>query len=117
MPTGASRMILTANGPKSRLVSEKTSMRRPSPCYLLHGDFIRDLIDRANENCKSAAGKIGLSKSYFSQLLDRRRSASPAVRKKILACSLFAGIEPDALWDRIPVPERTALAGTAVEAR
>ncbi|MBC8425343.1 helix-turn-helix transcriptional regulator [bacterium] len=79
---------------------------RPLPYRcVLRGDTIREHIDRANENQKSAAGQAGISKSYFSQLLSGRREATPWVRKKIRACPLFRSLPDDALWERIPLAQ------------
>ena len=71
--------------------------------YLLNTDFVRAHIDSNNENQKSAAARIGLSKSYLSQLLNRRRSLTPAVRKKIRGCGLFEGVSDELLWERVPL--------------
>ena len=48
------------------------------------------------------ADAIGLSRSYWSQLVHRKRSLSPQVRRALLAFPAMAGLTEAQLWDRVP---------------
>lgn len=56
--------------------------------HLTHGDF---------------ADELGLSRSYWSQILNRRRPLTAHVRQWLLKSTTLSGLREDDLWERIPV--------------
>ena len=48
------------------------------------------------------ADALGLSRSYWSQLVHRKRSLSPQVRRTLLAAPELAGLTEAELWERLP---------------
>lgn len=67
--------------------------------YYLKKDRIVAAID-AHHLCQAGfAADIGLSRSHWSQVLNRRRTATPRVRRALLAHAILKGIPQDELWD------------------
>ncbi len=56
--------------------------------HLSHGDF---------------ADSLGLSRSYWSQLIHRKRSLTPQVRRCLLTSGPLAGVPENELWERVPI--------------
>ena len=75
------------------------------PAWLLRGNRVRALLGRRNLTITEAAEMLGVSRSYFSQLLAGRRGLSPKVRRRLLANAPFSELSADELW-RAP-PELT----------
>lgn len=48
------------------------------------------------------ADALHLSRSYWSQLIHRKRALSPQVRRALLAAPALAGLSEAELWDRLP---------------
>jgi transcriptional regulator with XRE-family HTH domain len=48
------------------------------------------------------AEKLGVSRSYFSQLLAGRRALSPKVRRRLIANAPFSELAADDLWRAPP---------------
>ncbi|MSP55948.1 MAG: XRE family transcriptional regulator [Myxococcales bacterium] len=48
------------------------------------------------------AEKLGVSRSYFSQLLAGRRALSPKVRRRLLANAPFSELGAEDLWRAPP---------------
>ncbi len=48
------------------------------------------------------ADALRLSRSYWSQLVHRKRALSPQVRRALLAAPALAGLSETELWDRLP---------------
>jgi len=67
--------------------------------YLLHGDRIRALLDGKHKTISWLAGELRVSRPYLSQLLNRRRTASPPVRERLLGLAIFDGVAEDRLWE------------------
>lgn len=70
----------------------------PRPAYLLRGNRVRALLGRRNMTLTEGAEKLGVSRSYFSQLLAGRRTLSPKVRRRLLANAPFSELAADDLW-------------------
>lgn len=70
--------------------------------YLLRGNRVRALLGRRNMTLTEGAEKLGVSRSYFSQLLAGRRALSPKVRRRLLANAPFSELSPDDLWRAPP---------------
>ncbi len=76
--------------------------------FLLHASRIRDLADRHHLAQSEIAEKLGIARAYWSQLVNRRRALSPSIRRRILACDLFAGVPESELWERVAIPASEA---------
>jgi ribosomal protein S13 len=57
---------------------------------------------------KLIADKLGIARAYWSQLVNRRRALSPSIRRRILACDLFASVPESELWERVAIPASEA---------
>ncbi|MEZ4323487.1 MAG: helix-turn-helix transcriptional regulator [Myxococcota bacterium] len=64
-----------------------TVVRRLEEHHLTHADF---------------ADTLGLSRSYWSQLVHRKRPLSPQVRRALLAAPALTGLVEAQIWDRVP---------------
>ena len=62
----------------------------------------RALLGRRNLTITEGAQKLGVSRSYFSQLLAGRRALSPKVRRRLLTNAPFCELSPDDLWRETP---------------
>jgi transcriptional regulator with XRE-family HTH domain len=67
-------------------LNASTVVERLSERHLSHADF---------------ADALGLSRSYWSQLVHRKRPLSPPVRRALLASQALAGLPEDDLWERV----------------
>ena len=76
---------------------------RPRLPWLLRGNRVRALLGRCHMTITEGAEQLGVSRSYFSQLLAGRRALSPKVRRRLLACPPFCELTPEDLWR--PPPE------------
>lgn len=74
------------------------------PAWLLRGNRVRALLGRCHMTLTEGAERLGVSRSYFSQLLAGRRPLSPKVRRRLLACPPFCDLPPDDLWRPPPEP-------------
>lgn len=70
--------------------------------YLLRGNRVRALLGRRNMTLTEGAEKLGVSRSYFSQILAGRRPLSPKVRRRLLASAPFSELSPEDLWRAPP---------------
>ena len=69
--------------------------------YFLLSSRVRDIVDEHHITHATVARRLGVSRAYWSQLLNRRRGLSPAVRRRILGCDLFTGVPETELWERV----------------
>ncbi len=72
--------------------------------FFLRADHVRDLIDARHLTHAEVAERLGIARSYWSQLVNRKRGVSPSIRRCILACDLFAGVPENELWERVAPP-------------
>lgn len=70
--------------------------------WLLRGNRVRALLGRCHMTLTEGAARLGVSRSYFSQLLAGRRPLSPKVRRRLLACPPFSDLLPEDLWREPP---------------
>ena len=68
--------------------------------YLLHGARVRAILDRAHYSHARAAQHLGISRAYWSQLVNRRRPLTADMRHLLLSSRLFQGTPEDQLWER-----------------
>lgn len=86
---------------------------RPRLPWLLRGNRVRALLGRCHMTLTEGAEKLGLSRSYFSQLLAGRRTLSPKVRRRLLACPPFCALAAEELWRAPPEePDEEVARGT-----
>lgn len=92
-----------------------TTSRLPPPpsSYLLRGNHVRALLGRRNMTITEGAEKLGVSRSYFSQLLAGRRPLSPKVRRRLLANGPFSELSSDDLWREPPEQPEAEVARVA----
>ena len=72
------------------------------PAWLLRGNRVRALLGRHHMTLTEGAQKLGVSRSYFSQLLAGRRALSPKLRRRLLANAPFSELAPEDLWRAPP---------------
>jgi transcriptional regulator with XRE-family HTH domain len=72
---------------------------KPRRRYWLRSDTLQDVLDREHLSHLRFADHIGLSRSYWSQLVNRKRPLSPDVRRDLLASRYLRGIPHEQLWD------------------
>ena len=70
--------------------------------YIMRGNRVRALLGRRNLTITEGAQRLGVSRSYFSQLLAGRRGLSPKVRRRLLANAPFSELSADDLWREPP---------------
>jgi plasmid maintenance system antidote protein VapI len=75
--------------------------------YLLRTDDVRDHLDRKHWSHHRVARHLGISKAYWSQLLNRRRALTPDMRTLLLSSPLFQGVPEVQLWDRLEPSDAT----------
>lgn len=78
-----------------------SAVHRPNR-YVLRGAFVAERLDAAHLHHKDLADALGLSRSYFSQLVNGHRDASPRVRRALVDHPLFADVAEADLWEVLP---------------
>ena len=76
--------------------------------YFLRPSRIRELIDERHLTHGAVAAHLGVSRAYWSQLVNGHRPLTPTARRKLLDCEIFAGSAEFELWERLEVPIREA---------
>ena len=71
--------------------------------FWLNADTVSSRLEERNLNHGDLADELGLSRSYWSQLLHRKRALSPQVRRWLLASPTLAGLAATDLWERLPI--------------
>lgn len=72
--------------------------------YLIRAASVRSILDQRHCSHQRAAQALQLSRSYWSQLCNRRRTLTPEMRHRMLSCPLFKDIPEDQLWERVESP-------------
>ena len=67
--------------------------------YLLNPDTIQLALDRNHLTHLRFADHLGLSRSYWSQVFNRRRHLTPTVRLCLLGSRYLKHLDEDELWD------------------
>jgi antitoxin component HigA of HigAB toxin-antitoxin module len=79
-----------------------------TPRYYLKKARIVAAIDQSHLSQAGFAEEIGLSRSHWSQVLNRRRAATPRVRRALLGHKVLRGVPEDELWDVVVAPAQAA---------
>lgn len=68
--------------------------------FLLNTEVIRDLLDRQHRSHWGFADDLEISRSYWSQLFNRRRHLTPELRRRLLEHDLVrsAKLHEQDLW-------------------
>lgn len=70
--------------------------------FWLNGAAVVARLEERHLTHADLADALGLSRSYWSQLVHRKRSLSPQVRRALLETPALAGLSEAELWDRLP---------------
>ena len=73
--------------------------------YFLRSTRVREIIDERHLTHATVARRLGVSRAYWSQLVNRKRSLTATTRRLMLDSTIFGGIAEAELWDRIDVPD------------
>ncbi|MFH1462879.1 MAG: helix-turn-helix transcriptional regulator [Pseudomonadota bacterium] len=71
--------------------------------FLLRTDTLRWVLARNHLTHQRFADHLGLSRSYWSQVFNRRRHLTPTTRQLLLASRYLRGVSEADLWDLVPV--------------
>lgn len=75
------------------------------PRFFLRTAWFRTFLQRRHLRQEDFAKKLGLSRSYWSQILNRRRHLTVGVRQALLDCPLLAGVPERRMWEEVRVEE------------
>lgn len=78
----------------------------PASRFWLNAATVLARLEERHLTHADVADALGLSRSYWSQLVHRKRSLSPQVRRAPLAAAALAGLSEAELWDRVPAGDR-----------
>ena len=70
--------------------------------YWLQADVVRERLEQRHLTHSDFADTLGLSRSYWSQIYNRKRDLTPQVRRWLLAAPPLQGLAESQLWERIP---------------
>ena len=84
-----------------------SAQRRRPLDYRLRKARIAVILDEQRLQHDVFARELDLSRQHWSQLFNRRRSLSPAVRARLLANPRLEGIPESELWEVRPVADLT----------
>lgn len=76
--------------------------------FFLRSDTVQDVLDRHHLSHLRFADHLGLSRSYWSQVFNRRRPLSPDVRRDLIASRYLRDLPEDTLWDVVDTAEESA---------
>jgi hypothetical protein len=79
----------------------------PRRLFYLRRDTVQDALDRAHLSHQRFADHLGLSRSYWSQVVNRHRPLSPDVRRDLLASRYLRGLTEAQLWDVVELAPAT----------
>jgi transcriptional regulator with XRE-family HTH domain len=76
--------------------------------YFLRSASVRAIIDAQHLTESHVAARVGVSRPYWSQLINAKRPLTPRTRRLLLACDVFAGVADSELWERVDTSAREA---------
>ena len=71
--------------------------------FWLNAAVVCARLEERHLNQGDLADELGLSRSYWSQLMHRKRPLTPQVRRWLLAAPTLAGLAEVQLWERVPI--------------
>lgn len=71
--------------------------------FWLNAAIVASRLEERHLNHGELADELGLSRSYWSQLIHRKRSLTPQVRRWLLAAPTLTGLSEAQLWERVSV--------------
>ena len=71
--------------------------------YYLKTSQILDVLDQHGWTQSRLARRLGLCRSYVSQVVHAQRPLSPSVRARLRTCAIFRDVADEQLWTRTPV--------------
>lgn len=78
----------------------------PASRFWLNAATVLARLEERHLTHAEMADALGLSRSYWSQLVHRKRPLSPQVRRALLVAPALAGLSEAELWDRVPAGDR-----------
>lgn len=85
--------------------------------YYLKGRTVQEAAERHHVSLSLVAEQLGISRSYWSQLVNRRRSLTPAVRTRMLKSRFFRGMSESELWDVVSAEGGVVCAANGIDRR
>ena len=76
--------------------------------FYLRSDTVQDVLDRHHLTHLRFADHLGLSRSYWSQVYNRRRALSPDLRRDLLASRFLRDLPEETLWEVVEVSDEAA---------
>lgn len=70
--------------------------------WFLRAEFVRNHLDRLHYSHGAFAASLGISRSYWSQLLNGHRALTPKIRRAIVESEAFWGVDEAKIWARVP---------------
>jgi len=74
------------------------------PVFYLRPETVEAVLDRHHLTHARLAQHLGISRSYFSQLVHRHRPVSRSTRRLLLDSRYLKGIPETELWDVLSTP-------------
>ena len=71
--------------------------------FWLNAVVVSARLEERHMNQGDLADELGLSRSYWSQLMHRKRPLTPRLRKGLLSAPTLAGLGEAQLWERVPI--------------
>jgi transcriptional regulator with XRE-family HTH domain len=78
---------------------------RVTSIFWLIASTVSSRLEARNLSHSEFADEIGISRSYWSQILHRKRHLTPQVRRWLLASPTLEGLSEAELWERVPIQE------------
>lgn len=83
--------------------------------YVARSEVLKKVLFDRSWCQEGAADELGVSRTYFNLLVNRRRPLTPQMRRRFLQSDIFGGVAEDQLWERVPADEFEASRGKAKE--
>lgn len=71
--------------------------------FWLNAAVVSARLEERHMNQGEFADELGLSRSYWSQLMHRKRPLTPRLRRWLLTAPTLAGLGEAQLWERVPI--------------
>ena len=74
--------------------------------YYLCTAWFQVFLEQKHLRHRDFARRLGLSRAYWSQIFNRRRHLSPALRRRLLRMPLLRGVDEAELWEEVSMASR-----------